>query len=140
MIFCDELYFEINISGKKAEIKKLISFLTSGGLDEFFEISEDYICRDDYFDEATDTDECSVVFTNDDLGIEIDELDSDDFLEAFCRAARNLDARGRMYDAEDEEYAFVSREGDPYYLNADKIELFNDELDERAREEEADEE
>jgi hypothetical protein len=118
----------------------VISFLTSGGLDEFFEVSEDHICRDDYFDEAADTDECSVMFTNDDLGIEIDEVDSDDFLEAFCRAARNLDARGRVYDAEDEEYAFVSREGDPYYLNADKIELFNDELDERAREEEADEE
>ena len=139
MVFCDELYFEINFSGVKSELKKLIRFLKSGGLDEFFEVSEDFICPDDYYDEASDSDECTVVFTNDDIGIEIDEIRCEDLLETLCRAARNVDARGRIYDVEDDEYSFVSREGDDYYLNADKIDVFNDELDERAREEEAEE-
>ena len=140
MTLCEELYFEINVTGQKSEIKKLISFLESGGLDDFFPVHKDYICYDDSYSDASDTEECAIVFTNDDLGIEIDEIDSDDFLEVFCRAARSLDARGRLYDIDDEEYAFVSEKGDSYYLNADKVEFFNDELDAHAAKEEAESE
>ena len=137
MTLCEELYFEINVTGQKSEIKKLISFLENGGLDDFFPICKDYICYDDSYSEASGAEECAIVFTNDDLGIEIDELDSDDFLEVFCRAARNLDARGRLYDIDDEEYAFISEKGNSYYLNADRVEFFNDELDAHAAKEEA---
>ena len=140
MTLYDELYFEITLSGTKSELKRFITYLKSGELDEFFPVDSDYIFCDDDYQDAADDDECSVVFTNDDYGLEIDSLDVDDFLEAFCRACKNLDARGRLYDADDEEYAFVSREGDSYYLNADKLDDFNDELDAHAKGEEADEE
>jgi hypothetical protein len=73
------------------------------------------------------------------MGIEIDELDTDEFLELFCRAGKNLDIDGRLYDADDEEYAFVSEMGDSYYLNAKNATRFNDELDEKAYEEDREE-
>ena len=139
MTLYDELYFEITLSGTKSELKRFISYLKSGELDEFFEIDSDYIFCDDNYQDAAEDEECSMVFSNDDFGLEIDSLDVDEFLEVFCRAAKNLDARGRLYDADDEEYSFVSREGDSYYLNADRIDEFNDELDAHARDEEKDE-
>lgn len=139
MYFSEELYFEITLSGRKSEINKFARFLNSGGLDDFFPASEDYMCYDDSYEEASEDEECSAVFTNDECGIEIDELDSDDFLEVLCRAARGLDARGRLYDIDEEEYSFISREGDSYYLNADRIDIFNDELDEHAAREEEEE-
>lgn len=140
MTLYDELYFEITLSGSKSELKRFISYLKSGELDEFFPIEPEYIFCDDDYQDASDDDECSVDFTNDDCGLEIESLDVDEFLEAFCRASKNLDARGRLYDADDEEYAFVSREGDSYYLNADLLDDFNDELDAHARDEEKDDE
>ena len=135
----DELYFEINLRGPKAELAKFVRFLKSGELDEFFEVTTDYIDYDDGYAEAADGEESSLLFTNDDYGIEIEELDVDEFLEVFCRAAKALDVRGTLYDVDDEEFSFVSAEGDSYYLNAKKVGLFNDELDAKAREEEADE-
>ena len=135
MILCEELYFEITLTGIKSELKKFISCLKSGELDEFFEFSGDYISYDDEYDDAGDGEETSIVFTNDDLGIEIDELDTDEFLDVFCRAARSLDVSGHIYDIDDEEYRFISNAGDSYYTNADKID-FADELDEEARREE----
>lgn len=136
MTFCDELYFEITLTGTKAEIRKFVSFLRSGELDDFFEITSDYINYDDGYKDALDTDKTSLVLTDDDCGIEIDEFDSDEFLDVFCRAAKNLDVEGRFYDVDDEEFSFVSSMGDTYYVNSKKIDRFNDELDEeRAREE-----
>jgi len=136
MTFCDELYFEITLTGTKAEIRKFVSFLRSGELDDFFEITSDYINYDDGYKDALDTDKTSLVLTDDDCGIEIDEFDSDEFLDVFCRAAKNLDVEGRFYDVDDEEFSFVSSTGDTYYVNSKKIDRFNDELDEeRAREE-----
>lgn len=139
MTLCDELYFEITLTGSKSELKKFVSYLRSGELDDFFEISSDYINYDDGYHAADDGAESSIVFTNDDLGIEIDEIDTDEFLELFCRAGKNLDIDGRLYDIDDEEYAFVSSKGDSYYLNAQNITRFNDELDEKAYEEESEE-
>ena len=43
MILCEELYFEITVTGIKSELKKFISCLKSGELDDFFEFSSDYI-------------------------------------------------------------------------------------------------
>ena len=139
MTLFDELYFDITLSGEKTEIRKLVSYLRSGELDEFFEIEPDYIDLGDEYDDAEDGDTVTVIFTNDDMGIEIDEFDTDEFLDVFCRAARRLDARGVLYDCDDGEYSFVSAAGDSYFLNAKKYNLFNDELDEAARREEKDE-
>ena len=139
MTLCDELYFEITLSGTKADLRSFVSFLRSGELDEFFEVTTDYIDYDDGYAEAADGEESSLLFTNDDYGIEIEELDVDEFLEVFCRAAKALDVRGTLYDVDDEEFSFVSAEGDSYYLNARNIDLFNDELDTQAKEEARDE-
>ena len=127
MTFCEELYFEITLTGEKANLKKFISFLKSGELDDFFEFSSEYIDYADEYAEAKDEDETSVIFSNDDMGIEIDEFDSDEFLDVFCRAAKELDVRGTIYDADDDEYSFISNKGDSYFLNAKNISIFNDE-------------
>lgn len=129
MLLCEELYFEITLTGVKSEIKKLISFLKTGGLDDFFEFSADYISYDDEFDTTENEGKTSVVLANDDYGIEIDELDTDDFLDVFCRAAKNLDVVGSLYDADEDEYRFISDAGESYYLNSDKISKFNEDLD-----------
>jgi len=139
MTLCEELYFEITVSGIKSELKKFVSFLKSGELDEFFEVEADYIDFHDDYASCADTDESSFVFSNDDYGIEIDEFDSDEFLEVFCKAAKNLDVEGRLFDVDEEEFAFVSSAGDSYYLNAKKIKVFNDELDAHAMKEESEE-
>lgn len=135
MTLYDELYFEITLHGKKADLKKLVSFLKSGELDDFFEITSDYIIYDDTYKDAEDGDETEVIFANDDYGIEIDEFDIDEFLEIFCKAARNLTVYGSLYD-NDDEFHFTSDAGDSYYINSRKAVLFNDELDEVARDEE----
>ncbi len=135
MTLWDELYFEITLSGAKSEIKKFISYLKSGELDDFFEITSDYIICDDDFDAQEDSAEVEIVFSNDDYGIDIDEFDTDEFLETFCKAAKNLEVFGSLYDGEDGEFQFSSAKGDSYYINSRKSTLFNDELDEVARDE-----
>ena len=136
MTLCEELYFEINLTGPKSELKKFVSYLKSGELDEFFEITSDYINYDDEYATATDDKETSIIFSNDDYGIEIDEFDTDEFLEVFCKAAKALEVNGRLFDIDDEEYEFISTKGDSYYINAKrKNARFNDELDEKAYEE-----
>ena len=129
MILCEELYFEITLTGVKSELKKFVTYLRSGGLDDFFEFSSDYITYDDEFAGVADDGESSIVIANDDYGIEIDEFDTDEFLEIFCRAARNLDVVGQLYDVDDDEYRFVSEKGDSYYLNSDKVIKFNEDDD-----------
>ena len=135
MTLCEELYFDITISGTKSELKKFASYLKSGELDDFFEITSDYIDYDDEYENAAPEAKASFVFSNDDYGIEIDEFDTDEFLEVFCKAAKALDVRGTLYDIDDEEYSFESPAGDSYYLNAKRNKRFNDELDEQAYEE-----
>ena len=132
MTLCDELYFEITVTGEKTEVKKFVSFLKSGELDDFFEMDNEYIEYDDDFDSCEPNAETYITFVNDDFGIEIEEFDTCEFLETFCRAGKALDIRGRIYDADDEEYSFVSAKGDSYFLNAKNIEI-EDELDEQAK-------
>ena len=140
MTLWDELYFEITLRGAKSELKKFASFLKSGELDDFFEITEDYIIYDDGFSTQEDDQESEIIFTNDDYGIEIEELDTDEFLEVFCKAAKNLDVYGSLYDCDDGEFHFTSNKGDSYYVNSRKAVVFNDELDEVAYNEDKEEE
>ena len=135
MTLCEELYFEITLTGAKTDLKKFISYLKSGELDDFFEFTSDYISYDDEYEGAGPDQETSVILSNDDYGIEIDEFDTDEFLEVFCKAAKALDVEGRLFDIDDEEYEFTSAKGDSYYLNAKRTIRFNDELDEKAYEE-----
>ena len=135
MTLCEELYFEITLTGAKSDLKKFVSYLRSGELDEFFEFSSDYIDYDDDYEDAAPDYETSIILSNDDCGIEIDEFDTDEFLEVFCKGAKALDVKGRLYDIDDEEYEFTSAEGDSYYLNAKRSIRYNDELDEKAYEE-----
>jgi hypothetical protein len=73
MTLCEELYFEIYLSGEKSELKRMINYLKSGELDDFFEITSDYIHYEDEFDTAENDRELTVILSNDDYGIEIDE-------------------------------------------------------------------
>lgn len=139
MTLWDELYFEITLHGAKSELKKFVNFLKSGELDDFFEMSSDYIIYDDGYADADDSAETEIIFTNDDYGVEIEELDTDEFLEIFCKAAKKLEVYGTLYDGEDGEYHFTSAKDDSYYINSRKAMRFNDELDEVALDEDKDE-
>ena len=136
MILCEEIYFEITLKGEREEVKKFARFLKSGELDDFFEVSSDFISYSD--DDGNDT--LTMVFSNDDIGIECDELDTEEFLDLFCKAARKLEVVGHIYDINDDEFSFTSDAGSSDYINSRKIARFNDELDEAAYDEELDEE
>ena len=129
MTLCEELYFEITLTGKKPDLKKFVNFLKSGELDDFFEFSSEYISYDDEFEDASPDRDVSITLSNDDYGIEIEEFDTDEFLEIFCRAAKDLDVVGHFYDIDDEEYKFKSDKGDSYYINARRITMFNEDSD-----------
>ena len=51
MILYEELYFEITLTGKKSDLKKFVSYIKSGELDDFFDFSADYISYDDEFED-----------------------------------------------------------------------------------------
>ena len=139
MTLYEELFFEITVRGKKADLKKFASFLKSGELDEFFEISSEYIIYDDNYADVDDEGDSEIIFTTDDYGIEIDEFEVDEFLELLCKAGKNLDLYGCIYDIDEEEYNFSSEKGDSYYINTRKAMKYNDELDEIAVGEESEE-
>lgn len=138
MTLYEEIYFEITARGEKSEIRKLSKFLKSGELEDFFEVTGDYINLDDNYANLSDEEACELVFSNDEIGVEVEEFDTDDFLELFCKAAKNLDVSGSLYDSEDNEFSFVSPEGDAYYYNS-RSKSFNDELDDVALGEEVEE-
>lgn len=127
MTLYDELYFDITATGVKSEIKNFINYLKSGELDDFFEFSTDYINYDDDYADTPAEREVSIVISNDDFGIEIDEFDTDEFLEIICKAGKNLYLKGQLFDVDDEEYSFVSEVGDAYYINARNISFNEDE-------------
>ncbi len=133
MFLYDEIYFEITARGSSEEIDKLECYLSSGELDDFFEISPEYINRDETMDGA------EIIFSNDDVGIELDEFEVEDFLDVLCKAGKSVDLRGSLYDTDDNEFTFASPAGDSAYYDSDVPCTFNDELDEAAREEEEEE-
>ena len=129
MTLYDELYFEIRATGAKSEIDKFVNYLMSGELDEFFEFSDEYVNYDDDYEGASDSAEVTVIIENDDYGIDIDEFHTDEFLEILCKAGRRLYLKGQIYDADNEEYSFVSEVGNSYYINALLIDDFNEDED-----------
>jgi len=135
----EELYFEITVEGAKSDARKFISYLLSGELDEFMEFSSDFILYEGDYNSAADSEKVIFTLANDDFGIEIDEFNPEDFLDALCRAGKDLFIHGNIYDIDDEEYRFISNAGDAYYSDATKIDYI-DELDEEARREEIEDE
>ena len=131
----EELYFEIELKGSKAALLKFANFVTSGELDEFFELTSDHIVYGDDFDDVTDNTDTTMSIVNDEYGIELDQFDPEDFLSVFCQAATELEISGHFYDIDDEEYRFISPAGDPCYTDADDID-YSDDLDEEAYKEE----
>lgn len=129
MTLYDELYFEIRATGAKSEVKSFINYLKSGELDDFFEFSSDYINYEDDYLTADASAEVTVIISNDDWGIEIDEFHTDEFLEVICKAGKRLYLKGQLFDADNEEYSFVSDVGDSYYTNALLIRSFNEDED-----------
>ena len=136
----DELYFEITAEGSRGELERFSAFLTSGVLNDFFEVDEDYIIPDDDYNTVMDSEKTSLVFTNDEYAIEINSFDPEAFLEVLCKGGKGLYLTGQLFDCDDVEYRFVSNEGDSFFIDADKVNLFNDELDAKALEEEEAEE
>lgn len=139
MTLYEEIYFDISFYGEKSELKKMVKFLKSGELDDFFEVPSDYICYSDGYADAEEDDNTEFTFTNDDLGIEVDEFDTDEFLDLICKAGKKLYIRGNMYDSSDEEYSFISDFDSTQHFNANAAKKFNDELDEAAENEEENE-
>ena len=140
MTLYDELYFEIRATGVKSEIKNFVNYLKSGELDEFFEFSSDYINFDDEYATAEANDEVSVIISNDDYGIEIDEFHTDEFLEVVCKAGKRLYLKGQLFDVDNDEYSFVSEAGNSYYTNALLINDFNEDEDKPQEDEDEDDE
>ena len=132
----DELYFEITVEGLRADVKRFISFVTSGELDDFFEITSDYIIYSDDFNTAPEFEKVAVTIANDDIGISIDSFNPEKFLDVFCSGGKNVSIHGNLFDIDDEEYCFTSPLGDTSYINEEDME-FLDELDEEARKEES---
>ena len=61
MTLYEELFFEITVRGKKADLKKFASYVKSGELDDFFEFSSDFISYADNFDDAEPDEESEIV-------------------------------------------------------------------------------
>jgi hypothetical protein len=127
MILYDEFYFDISASGEQAELKKFFDFLLSGELDDFFEFSPEYINIDEGFYDEDPTLPLTISITNEDWGIEIDKLYTDEFLELICKAGRRIHLNGTLSDSDGNEYTFVSSENNSYYTNARLIHETEDE-------------
>lgn len=140
MTLYEELYFEIRATGAKSEINNFINYLKSGEIDEFFEFSSDYINYDDDYVTADANAEVTVIISNDDYGIEIDEFYTDEFLEVICKAGKRLYLKGQLFDADNEEYSFVSEVGNSYYTNALLVSNFNEDEDKPIEEDDEEDE
>ena len=140
MTLYEELYFEIRVTGAKSEVNNFLNYLKSGEIDEFFEFSSDYINYDDDYATADANTEVTVIISNDDYGIEIDEFYTDEFLEVICKAGKRLYLKGQLFDADNEEYSFVSEVGNSYYTNALLVKNFNEDEDKPIEEDDEEEE
>ena len=142
----NQIYLDNNATTKIDEevIKSMLPYLTEkfGNPSSTYsfgkEIKEEILKARKNIAKLLNANETEIIFTTDDYSIEIEELDTDEFLEFFCRAAKNLEVYGTLYDGDDSEFQFTSAKGDSYYINSRKSVRFNDELDEVARDEEDD--
>jgi hypothetical protein len=134
----EELYFSFTIEGTAQNVKRFVSFLLSGDLDDFFEITDDNIIYSDNYSFASNAEPVSVTVSNDDYGIEIDSFNPEEFLDVLCAAGKELHIHGNLFDIDYEEYMFTSPIGSNSYTNAYDVD-FHDELDDEARREESEE-
>ena len=134
----EELYFSFTVEGTAQNVKRFVSFLLSGDLDDFFEITDDNIIYSDNYSFASNAEPVSVTVSNDDYGIEIDSFNPEEFLDVLCAAGKELHIHGNLFDIDDEEYMFTSPIGSNSYTNAYDVD-FHDELDDEARREESEE-
>ena len=139
MVFYDEIYYEITLRGVKSDIKRFISFLLEGGLEDFFEFDEEAIIYGDNYLTTPDSMITDITIANEN-GVSVEEFSVEEFLEVFCSASKKLDVYGFIYDAEENEFNFRSDAGNSFYENAREVSRFNDELDGIRDEEEEDEE
>ena len=128
----DEVYFEITVTGNEDDVKSFVKYIKGGALDDYVEYAKDYITDDDEL-VADGAGNCRMIFTNDDMGIEVSTFDTDDFLDVFCKETARLDVSGHIYDINDDEYRFTSAHGRTDF--ADASVGFKDELDDLADEE-----
>lgn len=128
----EELYFDISIEGEKSDVRKFISYLESGELDDYIESLPDYLIYGDGYVSSGDFEKVNVTLANDDFGIEIGDFDPERFLDDFCAFGKNLYISGHFYDIDDEEYRFISYIGEADYVNTEAID-YSDELDIEAR-------
>ena len=136
MILYDEVYFDITLSGAKADLKKFAKYIKGGALEDIFEEAQEYISYDDNFSDAEDEDECEMFFSNDELGLEIRKFNTEDFLDVFCKETARIEVSGHIYDINDDEYMFKSPKGSISFSSGKG--KFNDELDAIARDEDYD--
>ena len=136
MILYDEVYFDITLSGAKADLKKFAKYIKGGALEDIFEGAYEFISYDDSFGDAGEDDECEMFFSNDELGLEISRFKTDEFLEIFCKETAKLDVTGHIYDINDDEYMFKSAKGSTDFSSGKG--KFNDELDAIASDEDYD--
>ena len=136
MILYDEIYFDITLSGAKSDLKRFEKYIKGGALDDIVDGAYEFISFDDAFADADDADECEMFFSNDDMGVEISKLDTEDFLDIFCKETAKLDVTGHVYDINDDEYTFRSTKGSTDYGSGKG--KFNDELDAIASDEDYD--
>ena len=114
MTLCEELYFEITLTGEKANLKKFVTFLKSGELDDFFEVTSEYIHYDDEFEAKLPNEETSIIFSNDDYGIEkiLYKLGRGVGIRVCCAAVGHADKYDLFaFDGEDSEH---KRRGEHY--------------------------
>ena len=140
MILYDEVYFDITLSGAKADLKKFAKYIKGGALEDILEGAYEFISYGDSFQDAEEDDECEMFFSNDELGLEVSRFKTDEFLEIFCKETARLDVNGHIYDINDDEYSFRSEAGSSDFYNSKNVRIFNDELDDAARSEEVDDE
>ena len=111
MILYDEVYFDITLSGAKADLKKFAKYVKGGALEDVIEGAYDLISYGDSFSDADEEDECEMFFSNDDLGLEVSKFNTEDFLDIFCKETAKIDVSGHIYDINDDEYMFKSAKG-----------------------------
>ena len=136
MILYDEVYFDVTLTGAKADLKKFAKYVKGGALEDIVEGAYDFISYDDAFSDAQDDEECDMFFSNDDLGFSVSKFDTEDFLEIFCKETAMLDVSGHIYDINDDEYSFKSAKGSIDFSSGRGV--FNDELDAIANDEDYD--
>ena len=126
MTLCEELYFDIKFSGKKGDIDRVVKYLKSGVLDDFFDVSSEYFVYADDYDSLSGDEDTEIEFTNDDNTVYIEEVEAEAIAETICSGAAPLFVSGTMYDINDDDFSFYSEKSDAGYINRGKEIKYNE--------------